>query len=146
MSTLNGLNTARVAANGKRAPGTYDGRVKVLKDSYAFGTAIFSASDFIKIGTLPAGARVIDAGYRCDETGTTGAFSLGTVADPDGFVAAGDTDATGGASKKASTEALIGVQCLVATDVIMDCTEATDDAALAVMHAWVEYVMEPIEA
>lgn len=146
MATLDMLNAARVTARGNRSPGTFDGGVRVLSDRYTFPADVFAAADFLSVGYLPKGARVIDAGFKCEDTGTTGAFSVGTVADPDGFVAAGDTDAATGASKKASTEALIGAQMLVETQVIVDCTEATDAASGKVLNVWIEYVMETIES
>lgn len=145
MSTYDMLNAARVSANGKRAPGTYDGRMHVLSDSYEFPADVFSASDFLSLGYLPAGARVIGAGIRLDQVGTTGQFTLGTVADPDGFCGAADGGGQA-AVKKGSTEALLGSQMLVETQVILDCSEATDSAEGDMIVAWIEYVLESIEA
>lgn len=144
MATYDMLNAARVVARGKRAPGTFDGNVKVLSDRYTFTTGIFSASDFLSLGYLPAGARVIDAGISCASTGTTGMFTLGTVVDPDGFCTTADTGGQA-AVKKSSTEALIGSQMAVETQVILDCSEATDVATDVVLEAYVVYVMESIE-
>ena len=141
MATANGLQTAKVAANGNRSPGYQDGRMRILADKYVFPADVFSASDFIKIGVLPKGAFVVGAGIKVGDTGTTGAFSLGTVADPDGFIATGDSDGATGLTKKGSTEALLGTRMSEETDVIVDCTEVTDAAEDVVLHAWVEYVM-----
>jgi hypothetical protein len=145
MSTLDMLNAARVTAHGNRAPGTFDGGLKVISDRYVFPANVFSAADFLSLGYLPKGARVVDAGLCAPSLGTTGMFTLGTVADPDGFV--GTLDVGGQAAvKKASTEALIGSQMADRTQVILDCSEATDAAIGLTLVAWVEYVMESIES
>ncbi len=141
-TTYDALNTARQAAGGLRAPGKYNGAVLCLSDSFTFDGDVFAAADFIKIGVLPAGARVLDAGFTSpDLGGSTGTFTLGTVADPDGYL--GTVDPGGqAAGLMASTGALIGTQVVVDTDVILDCSEATDDADGLTLHAWVLYVME----
>jgi hypothetical protein len=145
MATYNGVQTAKVAANGNRSPGTQDGRVRVLSDSYVFSGNVFSASDFIKIGTLPKGARVVGAGIRSEDLGTTGGFSLGTEADPDGFVAALTCTTAAGDVKSSTTEAQLGQQLSVETDVLLDCTAATDAANGKTIFAWVEYVVQSVE-
>lgn len=141
MATAEGVSTTKQTNGGMRNPETFNGKSRVLCDKYVFPADVFSASDFIKIGTLPKGAVVLDAGIRVGDTGTAGAFSLGTVADPDGYIAAGDSDGATGLSKKSSTEALLGQRITEATDVIVDCTEATDDAEDVELFAWVEYVV-----
>lgn len=142
MSTVYGVSTTKYRAGLPRLKGQTNAHVKVLMDTYVLPAAAFSASDFINIGKLPIGARVLDAGIVVPDTGTTGAWSLGTVADPDGFVAAGDSDGSGGLIKKSSTEALIGTKFAVETDVIIDCTEATDVGTDVVVTAWVEFIVD----
>lgn len=142
MSDVNGVNVALVEAGGVGAKGDYNSNVKHLRDSYAFPSAVFALNDRIKIGTLPIGAKVVDAGIRIPVSlGTTGIFDLGTTDDVDGFV--DGCDAGGQAAVlKASTEALIGHAFTEATDVYLKCVEATDAAAADLIYAWVEYVLE----
>jgi hypothetical protein len=128
-------------SQGKYATGEYNGRVRMLRDSYAFGAAVFSASDYIYIGKLPAGARVVGAGVQGTSTGTTGIFDLGTVADPNGFVSGCDLGGQD-AVKLGSTEAQLGTKFSVETEVLLDCTEATDASTSDTIQAWVLYVLE----
>jgi hypothetical protein len=141
MAVANGVSTAKQANGGMRNPETYNGKTRVLCDKYVFPADVFAAADFIKIGTLPIGAVPLRAGIRVGDTGTTGAFSLGTEADPDGFIATGDSDGAAGLSKASTTEAQIGQRLAVATDVRVDCTEVTDDAEGVELFAWVEYIV-----
>lgn len=141
MAVADGVNTAKQAAGGMRNPNTFDGNPRVLCDKYVFPADVFSASDFIKIGTLPKGAVVLDAGINIPESlGTTGQFTLGTEADPDAFCAAADAGGQA-ATAKASTGAGIGVRQAAAVDVRLDCSEVTDDAADKSIFAWVKYIV-----
>jgi hypothetical protein len=126
---------------GKYAVGEYNGRVRMLRDAYVFPADVFSASDFIYIGKLPAGARVVGAGMQGPSMGTTGIFDLGTADDPNGFVSGIDLGGQA-AVKLGSTEALIGTKYSVETEVIIDCTEATDSAEGDSLQAWILYVLE----
>jgi hypothetical protein len=142
MAVKNGDNQTIFQAGGKYPPGEYNGNVKMLMDTYTFPGAVFSASDFILIGTLPVGARVVGAGIRIPASlGTTGIFDLGTDADPNGFVSGCDGGGQA-AVKQSSTEALIGTKYSVETDVKLDCTEATDVATGLTVTAWVKYVVD----
>ncbi len=144
MAIAYGVNETLKLAGGLRGKGTHNAHVKVLLDSYVFPIDIFAAADFISIGKLPPGARVIGGGIVSGDTGTTGAWSLGPSSDYDGIVAAGDSDGATGLSKKSSSEALLG-QVLDADDeveIFLDCTEATDDAAGITISAWVEYIVD----
>lgn len=128
-------------AVGRFAVGEYDGRVRMMRDSYTFGADVFSASDFIYVGKIPAGARVIGAGIQGPSLGTTGIFDLGTADDPNGFVSGADMGGQA-AVKLGSTEALIGTKFTEETNLILDCTEATDSANGDTIQAWIQYVME----
>lgn len=142
MAAKYGVNYTRFLAKGKYEVGEYDGRVRMLKDSYVFPADAFSASDTIQIGILRKGAKVVDAGIRIPVSlGTTGIFDLGTTDDPNGFVSGADAGGQA-AVKKASTEALIGAKFDADTAVLLDCTEATDAAEGDSIEAWVEYVMD----
>ncbi len=142
MADVNGVNVALVAANGVGAKGDYNSNVKHLRDSYVFPSGVFALNDRILIGTLPKGAKVVDAGIRIPASlGTVGIFDLGTTDDADGFV--DGCDAGGQAAVlKASAEALIGKEYDAATDVYLKCVEATDVATGLGIQAWVEYVLE----
>jgi hypothetical protein len=70
--------------------GYQGGNVKVLEDKYTF-TADLASGDFISMGILPAGARVIDVRVAFDDLDTTGGtIDIGWFAGAAGVEAADD--------------------------------------------------------
>jgi hypothetical protein len=71
--------------------GQFNAQVKRLYFEYTI-TAAPTAGDVIKVGKVPQGARVYDAGLKFSDLGTTGTLELGFAADV-GAVETADNDA-----------------------------------------------------
>lgn len=80
--------------------GDVNGHVRRIYFSYTV-TATNTANDVIRLGYIPKGARVYDAGLKFPDMGTTGVLELGfaadvdavETADPDAFMAGVDINA-----------------------------------------------------
>lgn len=151
MATFNGVNYKKVYVDdpsGKANKGEYNGHKKVLFDEITFDQDVIADDDIIKIGKLPAGARVLKAVVKSDQMGTTGIFNFGHAASESGDISA-DEDAfvvgadAGGQAVQADGEgAGIGVRYDEAVEVQLQMSEATDAANGDTVQAWVEYVVD----
>lgn len=106
MATLYGTeyNNAYVTKPSvKIPPGRQSGDKKILYFEYPI-TAAPTANDVIKVGRLPKGAMVLNAGLKFGDLGTAGVLELGhsanlnsgdttVAADPDAFLAGVDVNA-----------------------------------------------------
>ena len=100
----NQFNNAYVAQPSvKIPPGDVSGEKKVMYFDYTI-TAAPTNGDNIKVGKLPAGARVYDAALIFPDLGTAGVLHLGwaaggsEAADADGFLASVDANAAADAA------------------------------------------------
>lgn len=134
--------------SAKMEKGSYNGHVKTLYDEYTFPANAFAANDIIKVGKLPAGARVIGASVKSPSLGTTGIFDLGNAvsadasvaADQDAFVA--QADAGGQAVLAVGAGAGILKKYEVEVDVELKCTEVTTAASGLIIQCEVHYVVD----
>ena len=140
MASVNGVNMALVALNKKAGVGDVSGSVKHLHDSYVFTANVFAAADTIKIGTVPKGARFVGGYISAPDLGTTGSFSLGTLAIPAGIVPITAFTAAAGNSAQAATGLLVGSVAAADVDIYISCTTATDAANGLQIDAGVLYV------
>lgn len=147
MATLYGLNYAETYnSNGKYRPGEYNGHVKTLYDEHTFVADVNAINDIIKIGKLPAGARVLATRVKSVSLGTTGIFELGYAAngvdsaDADGFDAI--VDAGGQAVQSDGDGVAIGKKFSVETEVQLNLTEATDSALGDTVKVWIHYIVD----
>lgn len=141
MADVNGVQTALVAANSFAEPGCRNSRTRVLCDEYAFPADVFAANDRILIGTLPKGARPLNAFVHSPSLGTTGIFKLGTTADDDGYVTSADA---GGQAVHAQGNGVLldGRRLAAAVDVYLKCSEVTDSAEGDVISAGILYSLD----
>ncbi len=147
MATLYGLNYDEAYNdNGKYRPGEYNGHVKTLYDEHTFVADVNAINDIIKIGKLPAGARVLGTVVKAASSGTTGIVEFGYAAngvdsaDADGFDAAADFG--GQAVHSLGDGVAIGKKFSVETEVQLNLTEATDSALGDTIKAWVYYIVD----
>jgi len=100
MSTLYGVNATKMdvtVPSVKVNVNEQHGRLRVSYDLYEAAGAV-AINDVIKVGKIPAGAKVYDAILKTDDLGSVGVFDLGwgasaaggEVADPDGFLSGVD--------------------------------------------------------
>ena len=88
MATVYGANYTKQFINNPLElipKGEQYGRVHVAYDSYTASGAI-GINDLVYLMKLPAGARVLACTFKHDDLGSTGAISVGTLADPDAFI------------------------------------------------------------
>lgn len=132
--------------NQKYYKGEYNGMVKCLYDSHTFVAAVNAIADIVKIGKLPAGAKVLASVVKSVSMGTTGIFHFGYAAngvdsaDPDAFNVS--VDAGGQAVQQQGSGDGIGKRFSVETEVQLQLTEATDGAAGDTIQAWLFYVVD----
>lgn len=89
MATLYGIESAKRKQGIPQlmAQGVAGGGVKVAYDKYTAAGAMI-LNDVVKMGKLPAGARVVGYWLKSDDLGTVGALDLGWAASSDGVEAA----------------------------------------------------------
>jgi hypothetical protein len=138
---------AFVDANpSKFGKGEYNGTVECQYAEHTFAASVNGIGDIIKMGKLPAGARVLGTVVKCPSTGTTGKFEFGYAAngvdviDEDAFDA--DADSGGAAIQSEGDGVGIGKKFTVATDTQLQLTEATDTAIGVVIQTWVFFVVD----
>lgn len=131
----------------KAAKGEYNGHVKTLYDEYVVPLANeLATADFVYIGKLPAGARVLGGKVKCQAAGATGIFDIGYLAngvdavDADGFAAGVDPGAA--AVLQELNGAAIGKKFTVETTVLLDVTEITADAGGDTYQVWIQYIVD----
>ena len=113
MATVYGANYTKQFINNPSElipKGEQYGRVHVAYDSYTASGAI-GINDLVYLMKLPAGARVLACTFKHDDLGSTGAISVGTLADPDAFI----TNTTVTAASY-SSETQIAAKANTATD------------------------------
>lgn len=82
---------------GKAARKPYQAQMPYLSKSFAFDTPGIGTASMVQVGTLPAGCLVTETLVRVRtafNAGTTNVIIVGTAADDDEFIAAGDVDET----------------------------------------------------
>ena len=150
MTDLYGVNYTKAYVNKpseKAGKGEYNGHVKILFDEYVVPAANeLATADFIYLGKLPKGARVIGGKVKCEAAGATGIFQIGYEAngvdavDVDGFAAAVDPGAA--AVLQELDGAAIGKKFLAETTVVLDVTEVTADAGGDTYQVWIQYIVD----
>jgi hypothetical protein len=155
MATLYGVQTTkrRNTQPAQRVDQGYDGgRVKVMSDKFTL-SADLASGDFISMGRLPKGARVIDvrmvfpdldaAGGTLDVGWQAGASAV-EAADADGFLANVDVaTAAGSVSMFEDQSTVPGMQKVFAEEVEVGITVDGDtDAAAGTIYLDVHYVID----
>ena len=150
MTDLYGSNYTKAYVNmpsEKAGKGEYNGHVKILFDEYVVPTANeLATADFIYLGKLPKGARVLGGKVKTDAAGATGIFDIGYLAngvdaaDADAFAASVDPGAA--AVLQELNGAAIGKKFEAETTVLIDVTEVTADAGGDRIQVWIEYVVD----
>jgi hypothetical protein len=155
MATVYGdnYNAAYVAVPAQQVGvGEQAGRKRILFDKHTFAANVNAISDIVKIGKLPAGARVLEAVVACPSLGTTGILDFGwaasasgdIVADPNGFISGADAGGQAVLAKGAAAGvgAGIGKKFDEEVEIQLVFTEASDSAAGDTVMAWVEYILD----
>jgi len=150
MTDLYGSNYTKAYVNKpseKAGKGEYNGHVKILFDEYVVPTANeLATADFIYLGKLPKGARVLGGKVKTDAAGATGIFDIGYLAngvdaaDADAFAASVDPGAA--AVLQELNGVAIGKKFEAETTVLIDVTEVTADAGGDRIQVWIEYVVD----
>jgi len=150
MTDLYGSNYTKAYVNKpseKAGTGEYNGHVKILFDEYVVPTANeLATADFIYLGKLPKGARVLGGKVKTDAAGATGIFDIGYLAngvdaaDADAFAASVDPGAA--AVLQELNGVAIGKKFEAETTVLIDVTEVTADAGGDRIQVWIEYVVD----
>ena len=153
MATVFGVNATKDNNDILIPAGDLGGRVKMAYDKYTFPADAFDLGDKINMMKLPAGARVIDALVKAPSLGTEGIFKLGHAAtkaedgstvinaDDDAFVASADAGGQAVAAES-STEAGRLVKFGAETQVVLECSEATDSAEGDTIEVAIFYVLD----
>lgn len=150
MATVYGVNNTKkfISVPSEKVPAKEEsGKIRVAYDSFVFTANIFAATDFINLMVLPKGAKIVDAIVKAPSLGTTGIFDLGWLAngvdaaDADGLVSAADAGGQA-VAKHISTEAGLFLELGAETQIVLDCTEATDAAIGKKIEVAVFYVLE----
>lgn len=142
MAALIGDNQTLVAANKKVGVGDANGSPKHLFEVYTPVANVITLNDTIYCGKVPKGARIIGGALNVEDQGTTGGFSLGTAADPDGIVTALICTTAAGDRKSADGILVNGDKMTEDTDIYMTCTATTDASLGKKIRATVIYVKD----
>ena len=95
MATLYGVNKTKSLASPQQLIDTPDaGHVRVAYDEYT-STGIIGATDVIKLMTIPAGAKIINAKIVWTDLGTTGAAVIGFASNTDALAPSCDFTSAG---------------------------------------------------
>ncbi len=89
MATLRGINNTIVTTEPREKldPGVFDGRVKILVDTYEASAA--DIGDIILIGPpLPKGARIQEVILHTDDLDNNSNLAVGDAEDPDRYITA----------------------------------------------------------
>lgn len=132
--------------------GDIDGKKRVIYFDYTV-TAAPTAADVIKVGVLPAGARVINAGLSFPDLGTAGVLNLGwaagviEVADADGLLVSVDVNAAADAvsmqSQMEASGANAGYMKKFSESVVIQIDVATAwTATTGTIKGFIEYALQ----
>lgn len=124
------------------------GRIRVSYDSYSC-SAVLALNDVIKLGKLPAGARVVGFWLKSADLGTAGKLDLGWEAngvdavDVDGFLAAVDVNAAAVTKDQSSQANMpgLGKKFGAETQIIVTANEATT-ATSGTIEVCIQYVID----
>jgi len=146
MANLYGSNYTKAFINvpsEKIEPGEFAGKMKVAYDEYDLDGlgVVLAANDIIYLMKIPAGARILEAIIDSPSLGTTGIVQLGTIADPDRYIAS--ADAGGQAVRARMPEGADGAfeELSVETQLALKCTEISTEIT-GIVKVSVHYVMD----
>lgn len=143
MASVYGVNQALLNGGYQVKASELGGEIKMAYDKFTFSANVFALNDLIELALyIPQGAMVVGAFIKSPSLGTTGAFQLGTAADPDALVIA---DCSGAAVLAKETAASADLFKIVSSadkqQYILKCTEATDAANGLTIEAGIFYKM-----
>ena len=142
MADLVGDNQTQVAAGNKAGVGDANGSVKQLFEVYTPPGAVITSGGKIYCGKVPKGARIVGGALNAEDQGSTGGFSLGTTADPDGIVTALTCTTAAGDRKTADGILVNGDKMEEDTEIYMTCTATTDASTGKKVRASVLFVKD----
>lgn len=142
MAALIGDNQTEIAAGGKAGVGDMNSHIKQLFEVYTPVANVITSGDTIYCGKVPKGARIVGGALNVEDQGTTGGFSLGTAADPDGIVTALTCTTAAGDRKTADGILVNGDKVTEDTEIYMTCTATTDASLGKKVRATVFFVKD----
>jgi len=146
MANLYGSNYSKAFVNvpsAKIEPGEYAGKMKVAYDEYDLDGlgVVLAANDIIYMMKIPAGSRILDAVISSPSLGTTGIVQLGTIADPDRYIASADAGGQAVRAKMPAGAAGEFEELAVETQLALKCTEISTEIT-GIVKVAVYYVMD----
>lgn len=142
MASVYGVNQALLNGGYQVKASELGGEIKMAYDKYTFSANVFALNDLIELALyVPQGAMIVGAFVKSPDLGATGAFSLGTAADPDALVVADCTSAVLAKETAASADMLKIVSAASKEQYILKCTQATDAANGLTIEAGIFYKM-----
>lgn len=144
MADFYGKN-AQLAIDGKKAmPGEMNGHTKNHIEEYTFLQNVIAVGDYVHLGKIPKGAKILSVLLLCPSLGATGIFDLGfaatetAVEDADALVASADA---GGQQVKTAYPILMDA-LTEEKELIAKFTEATAAANNVKMKVVVQFVVD----
>lgn len=130
MATKYGTNYQKEFVNvpAERANAAqYAGSIRTFQEEFVLTEAL-ADGDVVKLFKMSSAGKIVGGFIKSDDLGATGIVKLGTEADDDGLIAAGDISDASGTPISVQFDAkstLLGEALAVGDEIVMTCTEVS---------------------